>query len=141
MCTMGKVLEVGTEPWTQALRDAANAHPLLRELSAGFTSSIGLAFLEDAGHPTRRVVVDVASGVVASVRPVEVDEFDRAAVRLSATCDTWEGVLQGLTEPLRAIVLQRIHVEGNRLVLVRGLPTAKALIEAAKQLDADFADA
>lgn len=133
-------MEVGTEPWTSALRDAANAHPLLRELASGFSATIGLGFLEDEAHPTRRVVVHVESGVVTSVEPL-VDEatFASADVRLTATCDAWESVLGGLTEPLRAIVLRRVSMDGDRLLLVRGLPTVKALIEAAKQLDADFA--
>ncbi len=138
---MKKALEVGTQRWAEALRDAANVHPLLRDLAAGFSSTIGLAFLEDDDHPTRQVIVHVESGTVTAVVPVGADEFLSAAVRLSATCAIWEGVLAGLTEPLRAIVLRRLQVDGNRLVLVRGLPTAKALIEAAKQLDADFAHA
>ncbi len=138
---MGKNLEVGTEAWARALRDAANVHPLLRELCAGFTATVGLGFLEDESHPTRRVVVEVADGVIDDVRPVAEDEFDRAEVRLSGTCEAWETVLGGLTEPLRALVLRRIDTQGDRLVLLRAMPTMKALIEAAKQLDADFAHA
>lgn len=134
-------LEVGTDAWATALRNAANAQPLLRELSAGFTATIGLGFLADDEHPTRRVVVHVDRGVVASVEVVDAEAFDRAAVRLTATCQAWESILDGLVEPVRAVILHRISTEGDRLVLLRGLPTCKALIEAAKQLDADFAHA
>lgn len=138
---MAGSLEVGTQPWAEALRNAANAQPLLRELSAGFTSTIGLGFLQDEHHPTRRVVVHVDRGVVASVQVVDEAAFAEAAVRLTATCEAWQGILDGLVEPLRALILHRIQTDGDRLVLLRGLPTAKALIEAAKQLDADFAHA
>ncbi len=133
------VLEVGTSEWTSALREAANRRPMLRELASGFTASIALGFQADDQHPDRRVLIEIDAGIVTDAHPAEQDEFATADVRLEAPCDAWEQMLGGLTEPLRAIVLRRVHVEGDKLLLVRGLPSVKALIEAAKELDASFA--
>lgn len=133
------MLEVGTQDWAEALRDVANRLPLLRDLSGGLSATVGLAFLEDEHHPTRRAIVRIDAGVVVEAREADEPSFDEADVRLSAACDTWGSILEGAIEPLRAIVLKRIRMDGDRLVLLRFLPTAKALIEAARELDADFA--
>lgn len=133
------MLEVGTQAWAEALRDVANRLPMLRDLSAGFTATIGLGFLEDDAHPTRRTVVRIEGGVVVAADEADEQVFATADVRLTAACDAWGALLDGAIEPLRAIVLKRVKMEGDKLVLLRGMPSAKALIEAARELDADFA--
>lgn len=135
------MLEVGTRSWAEALRDVANRLPLLRELAGGFSATFALAFLEDDDHPTRRTLVRIEDGVVVEADEVDEATFATADVRLTAECQAWGALLDGSIEPLRAILLRRVRMDGDRLLLLRGLPSAKALIEAARELDADFTSA
>lgn len=135
------MLEVGTRSWAQALRDMANRQPMLRDISAGFCATIGLGFVDEHEELTRRTVLRIEGGVVVDADEVDLPEFELADVRLTAACPAWGAILGGAIEPLRAIMLRQVTMEGDKLVLLRGMPSAKALIEAARALDADFAGA
>ncbi|MFT5224020.1 MAG: putative sterol carrier protein, partial [Glaciecola sp.] len=56
-------------------------------------------------------------------------------------CTVWQTVLQGAVEPMHAIMVRHMFMEGDKILLLRGLPSAKALIEAARGLEADFTSA
>lgn len=135
------MLEVGSKQWAQALRELVNDLPLLREIGGDFSASYGLCFEvddPDEGSDTRRAIIRIESGVVTDADEVDEAAYDRADVRLRAGCDAWGQVLDGVVEPLKAILLGRVKMDGDRLLLMRGLPSAKALIEAARELDAEF---
>lgn len=128
--------EVGTQPWLDALRAAVNEGTELAGAARGWSVRLGLSFEPDTGAP-RHVALDIEDG--KCVNAIEDDgAYDSADVRIAGPCQMWATVFEGAIEPIRSIVTNRLRVDGNQLLLVRAMPTAKALIEAAKKIEARF---
>jgi len=131
------MFEVGTQPWLDALRAAVNAGGELTVAARGWSVRLGLGFEGGDGTPVHHVALEIQDGqCVAAIS--DRGAYEEADVRISGPCGTWGEVLDGAIEPIRSIMLHRLRVEGNKLLLVRAMPTAKVLIEAAKRIEARF---
>lgn len=132
------MFELGTQAWLDAFRDAVNSSERYRETAQGWRWPVGLAFLGAAdGASTRHVHLDLYEGVCRRAEVVDEDVFATATFRILGPYDRWSQILDGRLEPMKALVLKRLRLEGDLLTVLRYMPAAKALLECTCRIDTD----
>lgn len=128
-------LHLGTQPWLDAYREAINASESYARAGQGWRWPLGLGFLGDTSAATRFAVLDLHDGSCRSAQVVDEVAFEAAPFKISASYSRWEQVMEGVLEPMRALLLKRLDCGGDTLTVIRFLPAAKAMLEAARSVD------
>lgn len=129
-------MELGSQEWLAAIRDAINDSEAFAQSGKAWNRPLGLRFVGRDGAPTRCVVLDLEAGRCVEARLAGDDEFDDLPFTLSATYDRWARVLTHELDLMRCIVLNRVQFRGDRIVAMRFLPAAKALLDACAEVEA-----
>ena len=123
--------ELGTQAWLDAYQRLANDSATFETASAGWEWPMGLAFLAQDDLPTRLCMLDVADGCCGGARVVDQEEFDQAPFRISGTYDRWDHVLSGQLDPIKALMLRKLKLQGDLTTVIKYHDAAKELIRCA----------
>lgn len=130
-------LELGTDLWVAAWRDAINDSAAFRTTGQHWHWPVGIAFEAEGDRPTRYVHLECDNGSCDDARVVDQPTFETDPFGLSASYSRWFELLRGELDPIRALVFHRIQLRGDLPTIIRHIGCAKAVLEAARQVDTD----
>jgi len=131
-----------TQPWADAIRDAINASDAYRAVAGTWTWPVALVL--DAtpafgyADPTA-VLFELDRGHCTSARMVPVESASAPFV-LRAPYGVWKKIVRGLTDPVMAIALRQVHLQGSLTTLMLHAGAAKALVACARTVPTHFPD-
>jgi putative sterol carrier protein len=131
-----------TQPWADALRTVINADTAYRTSSAGWSWPVALVLSAqpDLGYQNDTAVeFALEAGQCAAVRlcdPIEVS----APFVLRAPYAVWKRIVRGALDPVMAVALRHVSLQGSMGTLLQHAGTAKALIACARAVPTRFPD-
>ncbi|MCX5762330.1 MAG: Fis family transcriptional regulator [Gemmatimonadetes bacterium] len=131
-----------TQPWADALREAINADAAYRAVAANWTWPVALVLdaAPDLGYATDAAVeFALHRGDCTSARVVEYADINAPFV-LRAPYAVWKKVVRGITDPVMAIALRQITLQGSLSTLMMHAGAAKALVACARTVPTRFPD-
>ena len=131
-----------TQSWADSLKDAINASETYRTIAATWTWPVVLVL--DAtpafGYADPAAVrLDLDRGTCIAARVVPVDDVAAPYV-LRASYAVWKKVVRGRTDPVMAIALKQISLQGSLSTLMLHASSAKALVACARTVSTHFPD-
>jgi putative sterol carrier protein len=131
-----------TQPWADALKDAINASSAYRAVAGSWTWPVVLVL--DAtpafGYADSVAVrFELDRGTCSDARVVPADDATAPFV-LRAPYAVWKKVVRGITDPVMAIALRQVALEGSLATLMLHAPAAKALVACARAVPTHFPD-
>lgn len=131
-----------TQAWADALRAAINVDEAYRAAAANWTWPV--AFVLDAapelGYPGDAVVeFDLHRGSCTAARILQPSEITAPFV-LRASYAVWKRVVRGITDPVMAIALRQVVLQGSLSTLMLHARAAKALVSCARTVPTHFPD-
>lgn len=131
-----------TQPWADSLKDAINANDAYRAVATTWIWPVVLVL--DAtppfGYPEPAAVLfELDRGNCTAARVVPVDDAVAPFV-LRAPYAVWKRVVRGLTDPVMAIALRQISLQGSLSTLMLHAAAAKALVACARTVPTHFPD-
>ena len=131
-----------TQPWADALRAAINTDLAYRAASTKWTWPVALVLdaTPELGYADDTAVeFDLHRGTCASVRVLTLPNITAPFV-LRAPYAVWKNVVRGLTDPVMAIALRKISLEGSLSTLMMHAGAARALVACARSVPTHFPD-
>jgi len=131
-----------TQPWADALRDAINADRVYRAAAANWTWPVALVLeaIPELGYAEPAAVeFDLDRGTCTAVRtlaPVAVT----APFVLRAPYAVWKRIVRGVTDPVMAVVLRQVSLQGSLSTLMRHSAAARLLVTCARGIPTRFPD-
>jgi putative sterol carrier protein len=131
-----------TQRWADLLKDAINASDTYRAVAGTWTWPVVLVL--DAtpafGYADPAAVrFELDRGTCTSARMIPVDDAAAPFV-LRASYAVWKRVVHGVTDPVMAIALRQIKLQGSLSTLMLHMSAAKALIACARTVPTHFPD-
>lgn len=136
-------VEVLGTAWAKEWKKRLDASPAFSAVAAGWSGSLMFIMVpEEAGSGQERAVfLAVEEGRCRIVRPARPADRLVCDLILSATADTWRGLLSGSGDPLLAILLGKIRFQRGRWSdLVPYAQAARELLRTAASIEASFPD-
>lgn len=130
-------MQLGTREWAHAVCAAVNESDAYREAAAGWRWPLSLCFEGEGDVATGYVRFDLQDGRCRGADVCDREAFGDSPFRISGPYARWGQVLEGGVEPMKALLLRRLRLEGDLLTAMRYLPAAKALIECASGVETD----
>ena len=131
-----------TQPWADALRAAINTDLAYREAAINWTWPVALVLdaTPELGYADDAAVeFDLHRGACTAVRVLTTSAITAPFV-LRAPYMVWKKVVQGLSDPVMAIALKKIALEGSLSTLMMHAGAAKALVACARTVPTHFPD-
>lgn len=131
-----------TQPWADALRHAINGDDAYRAAARGWTWPIALvldAAPEFGYHAETAVQFELDRGDCTGVRVVEPAAITAPFV-LRAPYAVWKRIVRGVTDPVMAVALRQVSLQGSLSTLMSHAGAAKALIACARRVPTHFPD-
>jgi len=130
-------VEILTEIWAGAWRDALNASAGYRAAAASWEGAVVAAVRDD---PVRRigrraVFLDLWHGTCRTARLATDADVESARYVLTAAASTWVELLGGTLDPVAAVMSGRLELtKGSVMALLPQVAAAKELIAVARAL-------
>jgi putative sterol carrier protein len=131
-----------TLPWADALRDAINTSEAYRVAAVNWTWPVALvlAAAPEFGYADDTAVeFDLDRGTCTAVRVVAPTAVTAPFV-LRAPYAVWKRIVRGVTDPVMAVVLRQITLQGSLGTLMLHAGAAKALVFCARAVPTHFPD-
>lgn len=131
-----------TQPWADAVRAAINADAAYRAAAVNWTWPVALVLdaAPNLGYADEAAVeFDLDRGHCTAVRVLAPSAITAPFV-LRAPYAVWKKVVQGLTDPVMAIALRKIALQGSLSTLLLHVGAAKALVACARTVPTHFPD-
>lgn len=131
-----------TQAWADALHDAINADPAYRAAAARWTWPVALVLeaTPDLGYPAECIVeFDLDRGTCTAVRMIERAALGAPFV-LSASYAVWKRIVRGALDPVMAVALKQVALQGSLSTLMLHAGAAKALVACARTVPTHFPD-
>lgn len=133
----------GTPQWARSLEEEINASSEYRNAATswgvGFNGNILLAFEADETlKDARSLLVRLREGACQGAEFVTGTSHADAGFVLRAPFRLWREILERKTLAATAILTGRMHVEGDRMLLLRFLAAHRALVHCTASLDTVF---
>ena len=131
-----------TQPWADSLKDAINGDPAYRAVAGTWTWPVVLTL--DAtpafgyADPVA-ILFELDRGTCTSARLVPASTAAAPFV-LRASYAVWKKVVRGITDPVMAIALRQIALQGSLSTLMLHASAAKALVACARIVPTHFPD-
>lgn len=136
------MLEVFTDEWAAACCRAIDASAQFRSAAAEWEDAVVLVMTADAGTGVpreRAYFLDLWRGRCRGVHAATPEEMRETPYVLAASPDAWRRILGGQLEPVAALMTGKLRLlRGNLFSLARHASAAKALVEAAGEVEAVF---
>ncbi|MBZ5587324.1 MAG: SCP2 sterol-binding domain-containing protein [Acidobacteriia bacterium] len=132
-------MEILTEAWATAWRDALNTSATYREAAASWEGAVVAAVRgePERGIASRAVFLDLWHGACRAARPATDADIETARYVLTASASTWADLLGGALDPVSAVMGGRLELtKGSVMALLPHLAAAKELVAAARSVAA-----
>jgi len=130
-------LEILSQEWADAWKDALNASPAYRAAAASWEGAVVAAVRAQAERRIgqRALFLDLWHGSCRAARPAADADFATARYVLTASAATWTELLNGALDPVAAVTGGRLELtKGSVLGLFPHLAAAKELVAVARCL-------
>jgi len=122
-----------SDAWAKACQIELSASAAYRESGATWEGAV--VFIQDDGHGSRGVYVDLWHGECREAREVVDGDTDRAPYVIQGDEEAWSSVLGGSLDPLTAVVTGKLRlVKGSLGVLAFQIRSARELVAAASRV-------
>ncbi len=131
-----------TQPWADALRAVINADSAYRTAAANWTWPVALVLEAETalGYPVDTAVeFDLSRGTCAAVRVLRPSAATAPFV-LRASYAVWKRIVRGALDPVLAVALRQVRLQGSLSTLMLHVGAAKALIACARAVPTQFPD-
>ncbi|MDR5704361.1 MAG: SCP2 sterol-binding domain-containing protein, partial [Armatimonadota bacterium] len=132
-----------SEEWVAKFCEAINQSAAYREAAAEWEWPLVLVLTKSAeiGYPEDQGIwLDLYHGECRRASIVRGEEAQQAPYVVSGDYYTWKQILNKELDPIRAIVLGRLRLQGDIGVIVRFARGAQELVEAARTIPTEFPD-
>lgn len=132
-----------SEEWVARFCEEINRSAAYREAAAEWEWPLVLVLTrsEELGYPEDRGIwLDLYHGECRGASIVRGEEGQKAPYVVSGDFYTWKQILNKELDPIRAIVLGRLRLQGDIGVIVRFARGAQELVEAARAVPTEFPD-
>ncbi|HEY3287650.1 MAG TPA: hypothetical protein VGJ96_11100 [Gemmatimonadaceae bacterium] len=131
-----------TQTWADALRNAINGNAAYRAAAVGWTWPIALV-LEAAPqfdyHADTAVQFMLERGTCTDARVVDPSGVTAPFV-LRAPYAVWKRIVRGALDPVMAVALRQVSLQGSLTTLLLHAGAAKALVACARLVPTHFPD-
>ena len=131
-----------TQPWADALREALNTDAAYRKAAVHWTWPVLLVLdaTPELGYPEPSAVrFDLDRGHCSAAQVVALDGADAPFV-LRASYAVWKKVVHGTLDPVMAVALRQVRLQGSLTTLMLHAHAAKALVTCARSVPTHFPD-
>lgn len=131
-----------TQPWAEALRDAINVNVAYHAVAGDWTWPVALILnaARDLGYADDVAVeFDLNCGTCTAVRVLSPTEVTAPFV-LRASYPVWKRIVRGKTDPMMAVALRQVTLQGSLTTLMLHAGAAKALVACARNVPTHFPD-
>lgn len=131
-----------TQPWADALREAINGDAAYRAAAANWTWPVALVLdaAPDLGYADDCAVeFGLDRGTCTSAQAMAPSAVTAPFV-LRAPYATWKRIVRGVTDPVMAIALKQVTLQGSLSTLMMQAGAAKALVACARTVPTHFPD-
>lgn len=131
-----------TQPWADAVRRSINDDAHYRAAAANWSWSI--AFVLEAapefGYANDAAVEFALDRGTCTAAAVVDPAIIGAPFVLRARYAVWKRIVRGITDPVMALVLRQVSLEGSLSTLMMHVGAAKALVACAQRVPTEFPD-
>lgn len=132
-------MDIFSQEWAQAYRDAVNANTAYRNASSGWQEGAIALVLRDEGRDVG-VWLDLLKGECLGAESVTTAEAQaRSAFVIEADAATWQEVLSGKLQPLMGIMRGKLRLtKGSMARLLPHTKAANELVACAQSVPTTF---
>jgi putative sterol carrier protein len=131
-----------TQPWADALREAINGDANYRAAAATWTWPVALV-LEAAPafeyHAAAAVQFTLDRGVCTAAQVLDPSAITAPFV-LRAPYGVWKRIVRGALDPIMAVALRQVSLQGSLGTLLAHARAAKALVSCVRTVSTHFPD-
>ena len=130
--------------WVNDYKNILNASAQYKQAGAGWThgpialvtrADPGIGIPEDVG-----IWLDLHQGTCRDARMVNRSEADKAPFCITGEYARWKQVMRKQLDPIQGMMQKKLELKGQMTIIVKYVAAAKALVEAATQVDTKFMD-
>ena len=132
-------MEVFTDSWTARFREEINRSASFRTHGATWEAPIALEMSFRGRAKPRRVVLHLHRGTCEEAHCATPDSGEDLELVIRTDVAGWQRILAGRMDPIWGIVSGKLKlVQGSLTDLIPFAQAAKALVDSAALIDADF---
>lgn len=132
-------VDVFSDEWAAQWKALINQSQAFREAGRGWKGSLVMVLEREEGGRAAAVYADLGGGRCLQARAAQEDDLEEADFVIGASGETWKGLLEGSLDPMFAVLQGRLHLrQGKTAELLPHAQAAKAMVSAAKGIDADY---
>lgn len=131
-----------TQPWADAFRAVINDDADYRAAAKGWQWPLALVLerTETFGYPEDVAVrLDLAGGDCRDARIVSASDAEAPFV-LRGPYGVWKRIVRGELDPVAAVVMQELALEGSLHTMLMHAKSAKALVACAQRVPTTYPD-
>jgi len=130
--------------WVTDYKNVLNASATYKQAGAGWThgpialvtrADPGIGIPEDVG-----IWLDLHQGTCRDARMVNRSEAEKAPFCITGEYARWKQVMRKQLDPIQGMMQKKLELKGQMTIIVKYVAAAKALVEAATQVDTKFMD-
>lgn len=126
-----------TDAWAKALMTQINSSPAYAEAAKNWEGDFYFV-VENPDSQEQIIYIDLRHGQAHHACAVDNVSRFTPAFTLAAARAVWQDVLQRNLDPIRGIMLRKLHLTGNMMQVLKAPQAATALVACAAAVDTDW---
>jgi len=130
--------------WVTDYKNVLNASATYKQAGAGWTHGpIALVTRADPGIGIPEDIaiwLDLHQGTCRDARMVNRAEAEKAPFCITGEYARWKQVMRKQLDPIQGMMQKKLELRGQMTIIVKYVAAAKALVEAATQVETKFMD-
>ena len=128
-----------TDAWAKALMAEINSSPSYAEAAKNWEGDFYF-IIEGENHQEQIIYIDLRYGQAYHACAVDNVASFTPAFTLTAPLAIWQEVLQKRLDPIRGIMLRKLHLTGNMMQVLKAPQAATELVACAIAVDTDWSE-
>ena len=128
-----------TDAWAKALMTEINSSPSYAEAAKNWEGDFYF-IIEGENHQEEIIYIDLRHGQAYHACAVDNVASFTPAFTLTAPLAIWQEVLQKRLDPIRGIMLRKLHLTGNMMQVLKAPQAATELVACAIAVDTDWSE-
>ncbi len=126
-----------TDDWAKALMAQVNASPTYAEAAKNWEGDFYF-IVTHPNHEEQIIYIDLRHGQAYNACAVDNIASFTPAFTLTAPLAIWQELLQKKLDPIRGIMLRKLHLTGNMMQVLKAPQAATELVACAIAVDTDW---